>query len=67
MTIIYIYIYIYIYIDSLRDALSVMIIIVGNDTVTRVQILDEAVCISHSSYTLKKGMHLLILPTFMDK
>ena len=32
------------------------------DTLTRVQILDEIDCISHSTNTLGKGMNLIILP-----
>ena len=36
------------------------------DTVTRVQILDEAVCISHSTNTLEKGMNRTILPPALD-
>ena len=37
------------------------------DLVTQVQILDEAVCISHSVITLGKGMNLSIFPPAMDK
>ena len=37
------------------------------DTVTRVQILDSAVCISHRAYTIGKGMNLAILPLAMVK
>ena len=33
----------------------------------RVQILDEAVCISHSANTLGKGMNQTILPPARDK
>ena len=36
------------------------------DTATRVQILDEAVCISHSANTIWKGIHLTILPLAVD-
>ena len=32
------------------------------DTVTRVQILDETDCISHSTNTRGKGMNPIILP-----
>ena len=35
------------------------------DTVTRVQILDEAVCISHSTNTIGKGMYPTILTPVM--
>ena len=35
------------------------------DTVTRVQILDETDCISHSTNTLGKGMNPIILPPAM--
>ena len=34
---------------------------------TRVQMLDEAVCISHSTNTLDKGMNPTILPLAMVK
>ena len=34
---------------------------------TRVQILDETDCISHSTNTLGKGMNLIILPPGMGK
>ena len=37
------------------------------DTATRVQILDETDCISHSPHTLGKGMNPIILPPAMDK
>ena len=37
------------------------------DTATRVQILDETDCISHSTNTLGKGMNQIILPQAMDK
>ena len=37
------------------------------DSATRVQILDEADCISHSTNTLGKGMNPIILPPAMDK
>ena len=36
-------------------------------TVIRVQILNEAVCISHSTNTLGKGMKLIILLPARDK
>ena len=38
-----------------------MVIIVGKETATRVQILDEAVYISNSSNILVKGMYPTIL------
>ena len=34
---------------------------------TRVQILDETDCISHSTNTLGKGMNPIILPPVMSK
>ena len=37
------------------------------DTVTRVQILDETECISHSTNILGKGMNPIILPPAMGK
>ena len=37
------------------------------DTPTRVQILDETDCISHSTNTLGKGMNPIILPPAMGK
>ena len=37
------------------------------DRVTRVQILDETDCTSHSTNTLGKGMNPIILPPSMGK
>ena len=37
------------------------------NTATRVQILDETHCISHSTNTLGKGMNPIILPPGMGK
>ena len=37
------------------------------DMATRVQILDQANCISHSTNTLGKGMNSIILPPVMGK
>ena len=37
------------------------------DTETRVQIMDEADCILHSTNTLGKGMNSIILPPAMGK
>ena len=37
------------------------------DMVTRIQILDQAVCISHSANILGKGMHPTILPLALGK
>ena len=37
------------------------------DMVTQVQILDKAVCISHSANTLGKGMNPTILSPAMSK
>ena len=39
----------------------------GMDTATRVQILDETDCISHSTNTLGKGMNPIILLLAMGK
>ena len=36
-------------------------------TVTRVQILDKTVCISHGAKTLGKGMNQIILPPAIGK
>ena len=41
--------------------------IIEVDTVIRVQILDEDVCLSHSANTLGKGMNPTILPPAMVK
>ncbi len=48
-------------------ARGVMVIVVGMDTTTRVQIQDQANCISHSTNTLGKGMNPIILPRAMGK
>ena len=48
-------------------ARGVMVIVVEMDTATRVQILDETDCISHSTNTLGKGMNPIILPPPMGK
>ena len=37
------------------------------DTATRVQILDETDCISHSTNTIGKGMNPIILPQAIGK
>ena len=37
------------------------------DTVTRVKILDQAVCISHSTNTLKKGAYPVIITPAMGE
>ena len=37
------------------------------DTAARVQILDQADCISHNTNTLGKGMNPIILPPAMGK
>ena len=44
-----------------------MAIVVGMDTATRVQILDETDCISHCTNTLGNGMNPIILPPAMSK
>ena len=46
---------------------GVMVIVIGKDTATRVQILDQANCISHSTNTFGKGMNPIILPQAMGK
>ena len=46
---------------------GVMVIVVGNGHVTRVQILDEAVDISHNANTVGKGMCTTTLPPAMGK
>ena len=48
-----------------EGAHGVMVIII--DTATRVLILDETDCISHSINTLRKGMNPIILPSAMGK
>ena len=42
-----------------------MVTVVNSDTVTRVQILDESVHISHSTNTVGKGMNPVILSSAM--
>ena len=37
------------------------------ETATGVQILDEAVCISHRTNTFRKGVHPTILPPVMGR
>ena len=37
------------------------------DTATRIQLLDKAICISHSANTPGKGINPTILPSAMDK
>ena len=54
-----------VYYTSIRGARGVMVIVV--ETATRVQILDETDCISHSTNTLGKGMNPIILPPAMGK
>ena len=46
---------------SLGGVRGVMVIVVGNGHATRVQILDEIDCISHSTNTLGTGMNPIIL------
>ena len=43
------------------------VMVMEMDTETRVRILDETGCISHSTYTLGKGMNPIILPPAIDK
>ena len=40
-----------------------MVIVEEMDLVTRFQILDETLCISHSTNSLEKGKHSIILPS----
>ena len=46
---------------------GVMVIVVGKDTATRAQILNETDCISYSTNTLGKGMNPIILPPAVGK
>ena len=48
-------------------ARGVIIIVLEMDTATRVQILDEIDCISHSTNTLREGMNPIILPPAMGR
>ncbi len=48
-------------------ARGVIVIVAGIGHATRVQILDETDCISHSTNTLGKGMNPIILPPPMGK
>ena len=48
-------------------ARGVMVIVVGNGHGDRIQILDEADCISHITNTLGKGMNPIIIPPAMGK
>ena len=48
-------------------ARGVIVIVKEMDTATRVQILDETDCISHSTNTLGKGMNPIILPPALGK
>ena len=59
-------VYIYIYIYILGGTLGVMNIVMEM-VMTIFQIIDEAVCISHSIDTLWKGMDQTILPPVMGK
>ena len=53
--------------SSSKGARGVVVIVVEMDTATRVQILDETDCISHSTNTLGEGMHPVILQPSMGK
>ena len=44
-----------------------MVNVVGMDTATQAEILDETDCISHITNTLGKGMNPIILPPVMGK
>ena len=60
--------FIYLFCKDLSCARGVVVIAVGNEHGdTRVQILDETDCISHSTNTLGKGMNPIILPPAMGK
>ena len=54
-------------IQHFEGARDLIVIVEKMDTVTRVQILDETDCISHSTNTLGKGMNPIILPPAMGK
>ena len=45
----------------------VMVVVKEMDTATRVQILDETLCILHGANTLRKGMNVTILPPDIGK
>ena len=53
--------------SKIGGARAVMVIVAGNVHGTRVQILDEIGCISHSTNTLGKGMNPIILHPAMGK
>ena len=55
------------YTRMLGGARGVIVIVVEMNTATRVQILDETDCISHSTNTLGKGMNPISLPPAMGK
>ena len=60
-----VFVFIYMNVDLCQHvggAFDVLVIVKEMDTVTRVQILDETDCISHSTNTLGKGMNPVILP-----
>ena len=68
----HIYIYIYIYIEREREReeggeRESRLWSLEMDTVTRVQILDEAVCIAQSVDTIEKGINSTILVQSMGK
>ena len=46
---------------------NVMVTLVGNNTVTRVQIQEEFVCISHTVNIVGKSMNPTILPPAIEK
>ena len=51
--------------NFVRGAHGVMVIIIRNEYGDSSLNLDEAVCISHNSYTIGKGMHPTILTLSM--
>ena len=57
----------YLRLNFYRDAHCAMVTIEENRHATRVQTLDEAVCISHSANTFGKSINPLILPSAMGK
>ena len=66
--VVYIYIYIYREREREREVFVVQRLLSEDlDTVTQIQILHEAVNISHSAYTLRKGMNPIILPQAMGR
>ena len=61
------YIFIVVYTYTRGDARDVIDIVIGNGHSNKSSILDKAVCISHSTNTLGKGMNPTILRPAMGK